>query len=112
MVVGFLLLFCGIGLALKSWRFRGEDPILKWPDGQGVRTILGVLVSLGFFLALMKPLGLPLSTFLYVGFSTWYLKRTKWLTALMIGLICGVITYALFIRLLDLSFPTGFLFQG
>ena len=60
----------------------------------------------------MNPLGLPLSTFLYVTFSIWYLKRSKWLTAIVIGLIFGVASYYVFIRLLTLSFPEGFLFGG
>lgn len=111
-VVGLFLLFCGIGLTLKSWRFRGEDPIIKWPDKDGVRIILVVLISLGFYIALMNRLGLPLSTFLFVAFSSWYLKPARWGTALLVGLIAGVVTYTLFIRLLDLSFPAGFLFEG
>ena len=60
----------------------------------------------------MNPLGLPLSTFLYVTFSIWYLKRSKWVTAIVIGLIFGVVSYYVFIRLLALSFPAGFLFEG
>jgi hypothetical protein len=59
----------------------------------------------------MNPLGLPLATFLYITFATWYLNRAKWLTAVTIGLITGVVSYALFIRLLGLSFPAGLLFD-
>ncbi len=111
-VVGILLLFCGIGLAVKSWRFRGEDIKLKWPDREGITVIVVNLVSLACYVILMNPLGLPLSTFLYVTFSIWYLKRSKWPTAVLIGLITGVVSYFLFIRLLALSFPAGFLFEG
>jgi putative tricarboxylic transport membrane protein len=110
--VGFLILFCGIGLAVKSWRFRGEDPVIKWPDGEGIRTIVVNLLSLAFYIALMDPLGLPLSTFLYITFSIWYLKRAKWITAIAIGLISGVVSYYLFIHLLGLSFPVGFFLEG
>ncbi len=111
-IVGFLILFCGIGLAVKSWRFRGEDVKLKWPDREGITIILVNLISLAFYIALMNALGLPLSTFLYVTFSTWYLKRSKWVTAIVIGLIFGLASYYVFIRLLTLSFPAGFLFEG
>ena len=110
-VLGFLILFCGIGLAVKSWRFRGEDPKINWPDREGKRIILVNLISLAFYIVLMNPLGLPLSTFLYVTFSIWYLKRSKWLMAIVISLITAVISYILFIRLLGLSFPAGFLFE-
>ena len=111
-VLGFLIFSCGIGLAVKSWRFRGEDPKINWPDREGIRIILVNLISLAFYIVLMNPLGLPLSTFLYVTFSTWYLKRSKWVSAIVIGLIFGTISYYVFIRLLKLSFPEGFLFGG
>jgi hypothetical protein len=111
MIVGILLLLCGGGLALKSWSIREADLAIKWPDGEGFRTILVMLASLGFYIVLMNPLGLPLATFLYIAFSIWYLKRSKWLMAIVISLITAVISYILFIRLLGLSFPAGFLFE-
>ena len=111
-VVGSLLLCCGTALVLKSWSLRGEDPAIHWPDRGGVRTIMITLVILACYLALMNPLGLPLSTFLYLTFSTWFLKRSKWLTAIVVGLISGAMSYYVFIRLLKLSFPEGFLFGG
>ncbi|HSB68342.1 MAG TPA: tripartite tricarboxylate transporter TctB family protein [Candidatus Methylomirabilis sp.] len=110
-VVGLLLVACGIGLALKSWTLRGEGPAIAWPDGVGIRTITVTLAFVACYIALMNLLGLPLATFLYLTLSTWYLKRSRWVTALAIGLITGVISYILFIRLLGLSFPAGFLFE-
>jgi len=112
MVVGFLLFFCGIALAVKSWRLQGRGLAIKWPDREGFLTILVILASLGCYIALMNLLGLPLASFFYIAFSTWYLKRTKWPTAILIGLITGVVSYFLFIRLLALSFPEGSLFGG
>ena len=110
-VVGILLLLCGGGLALKSWTIRGADFAIPWPDGQGTRTILVTLFSLGCYILLLNPLGFPLASFLYIAFSIWYLKRSKWLLALVISLITAVISYVLFIRLLGLSFPMGVLFE-
>jgi putative tricarboxylic transport membrane protein len=110
-VVGGLLVVCGVGLAVKSWSIRGEDFAIAWPDAAGVRTIAITLVILTGYIALLNWLGLPLATFLYVTLATWYLNRAKWLTATMIGLITGVISYAVFIRLLGLSFPAGFLLE-
>ncbi|MBM4315133.1 MAG: tripartite tricarboxylate transporter TctB family protein [Deltaproteobacteria bacterium] len=111
MTVGILLLLCGGGLALKSWSIREADLAISWPDREGFRTILVMLASLACYIALMNPLGLPVATFLYVAFSIWYLKRSKWLMAIVISLITAVVSYALFIRLLGLSFPEGFLFD-
>jgi putative tricarboxylic transport membrane protein len=110
--VGFLILVSGIGLAIKSWRFRGEDPKIHWPDREGMWTVLVCLILLAFYIPLMKPLGLPLSTFLYVTCSIWYLKPAKWGTAIVAGLFFGIASYYVFIHLLKLSFPVGFLFEG
>jgi putative tricarboxylic transport membrane protein len=111
-ILGFMILFCGIGLSVKSWRFRGEDPRINWPDRLGLRIIVVNLVLLALYTLLMNPLGLPLSTFLYVTLSTWYLNRSKWLTAIVVGLVFGFVSYYVFIYLLGLSFPEGFLFEG
>ena len=111
-IVGLLIFFCGLGLAFKSWRYRGQDIKLSWPNREGITTILVNLFSLAIYIALMNPLGLPLSTFLYVTFSIWYLNRSRWVVAIVIGLIFGIISYVVFIRLLMLSFPEGFLFGG
>jgi putative tricarboxylic transport membrane protein len=110
--IGLLVLVCGIGLAVKSWRFRGEDPEIHWPDREGLRIILVSLIMLASYIVLMKPLGLPLSTFLYVTCSIWYLKPAKWVTAIVTGLVVGIVSYVVFIELLQLSFPMGFLFEG
>ena len=110
--VGYLILVCGIGLAVKSWRFRGEDPKINWPDREGAKIILVSLLFLALYTVLMNPLGLPLSTFLYVTISILYLKPSKWITAIIIGLIFGMVSYYVFIHLLKLSFPMGFLFEG
>ena len=107
-VIGFLILSCGIGLAVKSWRFRGEDLKINWPDREGIRINLGSLVLMVIYTLLMNPLGFPLSTFLYVTASIWFLKPSKWITAILIGLIFGFISYYVFIRSAEALFPDGF----
>jgi hypothetical protein len=111
-VVSILLFLCGVGLALKSWTLKEQGPVIQWPDALGFRTILVTLLSLGCYIALMDPLGLPLSTFLYLAFSIWYLNKVKWLMAIVISLITAIVSYTVFIRLLGLSFPAGFFLEG
>jgi putative tricarboxylic transport membrane protein len=110
-VIGILLTICGACLALKSWSIRGEDFRIAWPDAEGVRTIAVSLAILAGYIALLNWLGLPLATFLYVTLAIWHLNRAKWLTATVIGLITGVISYVVFIQLLGLSFPAGFFLE-
>lgn len=106
-VVGSIILISGIILAIKSFRFKGEDPTIQWPDRPGTMRILVTLISLIFYIGLVTPLGLPLSTFLYVSFSVWYLSTYRILYALLIGFVSGAISWLLFIYLLELSFPMG-----
>jgi len=110
-VIGGLLIVCGAGLAFKSWSIRGKDFPIAWPDADGVRTIVVTLAILAGYIALLNWLGLPLATFLYVTLATWHLNRAKWVTATVVGLIAGVISYVVFIQLLGLSFPAGFLLE-
>ncbi|HUL31944.1 MAG TPA: tripartite tricarboxylate transporter TctB family protein [Thermodesulfobacteriota bacterium] len=105
--VGVIILISGALLAIRSWRFHGEDPVIKWPNRSGTVRVLITLVSLGIYLALMEPLGLPLSTFLYVSFTVWYLGKYRIWYPLLIGFLSGSISYLVFIYLLELSFPAG-----
>jgi uncharacterized membrane protein HdeD (DUF308 family) len=106
-VVGSIILISGIVLAIKSLRFKGEDLTIHWPDRRGIVRILVTLISLIVYIALMTPLGLPLSTFLYVTLSVWYLGRYRILYAFLIGFVSGAVSWLLFIYLLELSFPVG-----
>jgi len=105
--VGVIILISGALLAIRSWRFRGQDPVIKWPNRRGTIRVLITLISLGIYLALMEPLGLPLSTFLYVSFTVWYLGKYRIWYPLLIGFLSGSISYLVFIYLLELSFPPG-----
>ena len=106
-VVGFMTLAGGLGLAIKSYRFRGEDPQIEWPEKDGWVRIGVNLLLLVLFTALMDPLGMPITTGLYVAGAIWYMDRKRILTALLTGAGSAVVVYFLFIRLLGLTFPLG-----
>lgn len=106
-VVGFMTLAGGLALAVKSYRFRGEDPEIQWPKKDGWIRIGVNLLLLVLFTAFMDPLGMPITTGLYVAAAIWYMDRRRILTALLTGAGSAVVVYYLFIRLLGLSFPLG-----
>jgi putative tricarboxylic transport membrane protein len=110
-IVGVMILISGAALAFKAWQSRGVDSAIQWPDRSGTIRIAVSLVVIALFIAIMEPLGLPLSAGLYVSFAIWYLRRSRLLTALLTGGITGILSYYLFIRLLELSFPIGVLFS-
>ena len=108
-VLGFTILIAGIILAIKSWRFRGDNPAIKWPDRTGMVRVCIVIVGLAAFIALIDPLGMPIATALYVAFAVWYLwiGRHAILYGIITGLLSGATVYFLFIWFLELSFPIG-----
>ena len=106
-VVGFMTLAGGLGLAVKAYRFRGEDPEIQWPEKDGWVRIGVNLLLLALFTALMDPLGMPITTGLYVAGAIWYMDRKRILAALLTGVGSAVAVYYLFIKLLGLNFPLG-----
>ena len=106
-VVGFMTLAGGFGLAVKSYRFRGADPEVQWPDKDGWVRIGVNLLLLALFTALMDPLGMPITTGLYVAGAIWYMDRSRVLAALLTGAGAAVVVYSLFIKVLGLNFPLG-----
>jgi putative tricarboxylic transport membrane protein len=106
-VVGFMTLAGGLALAVKSYRFRGEDPQIEWPEKDGWVRIAVNLLLLALFTALMDPLGMPITTGLYVAGAIWYMDRKRILAALITGAVSAVVVYYLFIKLLGLTFPLG-----
>jgi len=106
-VVGLMTLAGGLGLAVKSFRFHGEDPSVQWPEKDGWIRIGVNLLLLALFTALMDPLGMPIATGLYVAGAIRYMDRRRVLTALLTGAGSAAVVYYLFIRLLGLTFPLG-----
>jgi len=62
------------------------------------------LLLLALFTALMDPLGMPITTGLYVAGTIWYMDRKRVLTALITGAGSALVVYYLFIRFLELTF--------
>lgn len=109
--LGTTVLIAGALLSIKSWRYRGADPAIKWPDRKGSLRVLGTFVSLILYTALIDPLGMPLATALFIGFLVWYLRRGRraLIYGAVTGLVSGAVVFYLFMRLLELNFPAGFL---
>ena len=109
--LGTTVLLAGLLLSIKSWRYRGPDTAIKWPSRKGFIRVLVAFVSLAFYTCAINLIGMPLATALFVAFLVWYLWRRKRRVfyALLTGVISGVVVFYVFIRFLELSFPTGFL---
>jgi hypothetical protein len=110
-VLGATLLVTSIILAFKSWRFRGGNPAIKWPDRKGFIEVFVTIMSLTLYIGLIDVLGMPIATTLFVGFLVWYLwpGRRRILYGAITGIASGLVVMYLFIRFLELNFPLGFL---
>jgi len=108
-VLGAAILAAGIMLLIRSWRFQGENPPIKWPDRSGMIRVVVILISLAVYIALIDILGMPVSTVLYIAFTVWYLwiGRHAILYAVITGVLSGAVVLYLFIQFLELSFPLG-----
>jgi putative tricarboxylic transport membrane protein len=106
-VLGGTMIGAGVVLAFKTWRLRGKETFINWPDRAGAKRVLVTLVSLAIYIALIGLLGLPIVTLLFVSFLVWYLGRYRIIYSAMIGLISAAVVYFLFILFLELSFPVG-----
>jgi len=106
-VLGGTMIGAGALLAFRSWRLRGKETSIHWPDKAGAVRVLVTLASLAIYIALIGLLGLPIVTLLFVSFLVWYLGRYRIITSAMIGLAAAAVVYFLFILFLELSFPVG-----
>jgi len=106
-IIGGIIIGAGFTLTLRTWRLRGKETFINWPNRDGIIRVLVTLVSLAIYIALMGLLGLPLDTFLFISFLVWFLGRYRIGYALIIGLVSAAVVYFLFIFLLELSFPVG-----
>jgi putative tricarboxylic transport membrane protein len=108
-IMGFTILASGILLVIRAWRYKGENPAIHWPDRAGAIRIGVTLASLAVYIALIDPLGMPISTALYLAFQVYFLSHGRYriVSALLTGAISGLVVYYLFIQFLELSFPVG-----
>ncbi|MCE5333974.1 MAG: tripartite tricarboxylate transporter TctB family protein [Desulfobacteraceae bacterium] len=108
--VGATILVGGLMLAIKSLRPVKEEVALKWPDRNAIVRIAILLMMLAVYLLLVTPIGFATASALYVAFSIWFLKRSAIWTAIIIGVVTGVLSHFVFYELLGLSLPMGTIF--
>lgn len=84
------------------------DADTHWPAGRTGLELVGAIVILIAYAALLEPLGFVISTTLAVGTLCWRMGAPL-KSALLTGLISAVLVFVLFNYLLELSLPDGLL---
>jgi len=110
-LVGAAVLLGGLGLVWQAWRYRGPVMPVSWPGRSGMLRNLVTMAALAAYVASLELLGTMVATILFVTGLIWYLRRSGFISALLIGIVCGLMLHFVFIRYLELSLPVGFLFE-
>lgn len=108
-LVGWAMVAVGSAIVHTGWRYRGEPVPVQWPDRTGVRRLGVTLAALLTYVLVIEPAGFPLATAAYVAFHVWYLGRYRAWVTIAGGAAAGVVVYAVFMQLLELTFPLGLL---
>lgn len=108
-LVGWALVFIGVGIVASAWRYHGNPIGIQWPDPRARQRLWVTGAALIGYAALIEPLGFPLITSLFVAVLSWYLGRYRVWTMLLLGAISGVVVYYVFMEFLGLNFPLGLL---
>ena len=80
-----------------------------FPERDSFRKLLFVLVALFTFGVAMKYMGYLLTTFLFMFFVARVMKPKGWWTTALLALLTAVVSYTLFVVLLEVNLPKGLL---
>jgi putative tricarboxylic transport membrane protein len=107
LLIGILLVAGGGALAASAAMSKTAGKPIDWPDRRGRKLWLTALAGLLLFVGLAPPLGFLVCSFLFVAAFIRHFGRYSLPLAMAWGLGVALFIYIVFIRLLDLTLPTG-----
>jgi putative tricarboxylic transport membrane protein len=105
---GFLPIWLGgvmAALALLMLLRRSRNETLQWPRGEGLRHMLVLLAATVVFVAVLKTLGMMISTAAYLAFVVWFLGRHRWWITLGVAAGAALLNWLVFVHWLRVPFP-------
>jgi putative tricarboxylic transport membrane protein len=115
---GFVPFFSGLALVFVSLfvlipalakREKAKSAEEFFPERNSFRKILFALVGLIAFGAALKHAGYLLTTFFFMFFVTWIMEPKRWGASGVLALFAAILSYLLFVVLLGVELPKGFL---
>ncbi len=106
---GMLLTGMSALIILKALVGRSVKAEPFFPEHDSWKRILSVIISLIAYNFLLTPLGFTLVTFLFVGFLVKCIFPQPWLRSITTAALSTLGARLLFVNLLELQFPKGFL---
>jgi putative tricarboxylic transport membrane protein len=107
LILGLTTLCTGALLSIRAYRHSEMDLTVDWPDKEGWQRLAVTFGALVIYLLVIEVVGVPIATLVFSTFLIWYLDR-RFVRSLVIGVITAFVIEAVFVRLLQLSFPVGF----
>jgi len=113
---GFLPFFSGLALVFVSLfvlipalsqREKAENREDFFPERDSFRKLLLALAALVAFGVAMEYAGYPLTAFLFMFFITCMMQPKAWRAFAALALITAVISYLLFVVLMEVQLPKG-----
>jgi putative tricarboxylic transport membrane protein len=104
-----LLGILSIALFLKS--IIKKEAAQQIPDMMSKtlwRRVLLILISLFMYAALLPVTGYLVTTFVFMSFLFWIIRRPKLRWALALSFVTTLVTYYVFVKWLNCQFPTDF----
>lgn len=114
---GFLPFFSGLALIFISFfvfipalRQNGRDKKSAFfPERDSFRKLVLALAALFAFGIVMELGGYLLTTFLFILFMARLMEPKSWRTTILLALLTAVLSYTLFVVLLEVQLPKGLL---
>lgn len=107
---GVFLLVLSLMYFLKIWWTQGEwgktEPL---PRGKDFHRVMGLLVALVGYAALLEPLGFILASIALTAVVLRLLHMRSWGSTLLISVLAAAVSYFLFGVILGVPFPAGVL---
>ncbi|MBI4799718.1 MAG: tripartite tricarboxylate transporter TctB family protein [Desulfarculus sp.] len=107
LTLGAFLTLSGLLLSLRSWRSREDGAVIEWPLAGRAWRLAWSFLGLTAYLVLVEPLGMAAASGVFTWGLVWYLDR-RWLRALVIAAVTGLVVHFVFVVLLGLTLPQGF----
>ena len=114
---GFLPFFSGLALVFVSLfvlipALGGREKAGRrafFPERESLRKLLFALIALFAFVVALEYVGYLLTTFLFIFFISRLMEPKGWPATALLAFLTAVLSYALFVVLLEVQLPRGLL---
>jgi putative tricarboxylic transport membrane protein len=105
------LLMTGMSVLLLVGSFLRAQGAAEpfFAESDSWKRVLGTFLALVAYNLLLRPLGFPLVTFLFVGFLVKFIFPQSWWKSLATAAVATACVRLIFVNLLEINFPKGIL---